>query len=301
MNMRRFALAAAMAAGIGSAAHAQGFSDNSVSLTYGPDFKEPGVSTPADPKGVPISKEIISVTHVDGWKYGSNFANIDALFSNNNDKANSINGMTGNNSNANAVEVYALYRGQLSPNAIFDTTITTIPHVTKEIDFEIGGDFNTKNTAFAPQKKLFVVGPNFHLDVPYFAFLNIGLHFSQEWNQNGIVGHAVNFSPAFEFESAYLVPLDFVGIPLRFSGFANFVEPKGKDGFGNSTKTEFLTQNNLILDLGGLAFDKPHFLDIYVGYQYWLNKFGNNSNSNASDFTPGSLASTVYFGTSLHF
>jgi hypothetical protein len=53
------------------------------------------------------------------------------------------------------------------------------------VNFEIGGDAESENTEFAPAKKLLVVGPNFHVAVPA-GFLNIGLHFSQEWNNNGI-------------------------------------------------------------------------------------------------------------------
>jgi nucleoside-specific outer membrane channel protein Tsx len=262
------------------------FSDTAVSLTYGPAYTEPGVVESNDPnKGTKIGKFIVSLTHFDTYKYGTNFINIDLLQSNGRDPAN--NGTTG------ATEVYGIYRGNLSGNAVFDTKAFTFGPV-RDVRFEFGGDFNTKNTEFAPEKKLLVLGPNISFDVP--GFLNVGLHFSKEWNYNGIVGTGVSFSPAFEMEIVWLQPLTFTGLPLRFDGFFNVVTPKGKDGFGAQTVTEVLTQPRIVLDIGSLMFDKPNTLEFYVGYQYWLNKFGNNHND-----VPGSLASTVFLGTAFHF
>jgi hypothetical protein len=58
-------------------------------------------------------------------------------------------------------------------------------------------------------------------------------------------------------------------------GFTNYVFPKGPGGFGNQTKAEFLSDNRLTLDVG-LLLEKPHTYDAFVGYRYWLNKYGNN-------------------------
>ena len=271
-----------------AAGHASAFdfSDTSISLTYGPNFREPGVVESNDrSKGKNIDKIIVSLTHFDVYKYGTNFVNIDALFSNSRDPA--------NNSSQGATEVYGLYRGNLSGNAVFDTKLFAFKPV-KDIRFEFGGDFNTKNTAFAPEKRLLVLGPNIAFDVP--GLLNVGLHFSKEWNNNGIVDKSVNFHPAFEMEIVWMQPLKFTGLPLRFEGFLNLITPKGKDGFGAQTATEVLTQPRITLDLGALAFKKPNTLDFYVGYQYWFNKFGNDHSR-----VPGAIASTVFVGSTVHF
>jgi hypothetical protein len=292
MNVKRllagaaFGLAGMVAAG---QAWAFDFSDTSVSLTYGASYMEPGVVKSSDPgNGTPISKFILTLTHFDAYKYGTNFINIDALQSNGRDPA--------NNSTRGATEVYGIYRGNLSGNAVFNTKAFAFGPVA-DVRMEFGGDFNTKNTAFAPEKKLLIFGPNFSMDLPK-GFLNIGLHISKEWNNNGIVNQAVSFNPAFELEVVWLYPLsDYLGgFPLRFDGFFNLVTPKGKDGFGDQTKTEILTQPRLVLDLGALAFKKPNTLDAYVGYQFWLNKFGNNAAA-----VPGSEASLVFVGTTFHF
>jgi hypothetical protein len=281
MRIIGYALAAALSLAAGTAL-AQGFSDTSVEYKYGPNYREPGI------RGM-VPKNIVTLTHVDGGTMWSNFVNIDGLFSYSNDPANNS-GPHG----TQAVEAYGIYRGDLSLNSAFGTSAFTLNPVLRDVSFQIGGDLSTKNTEFAPAKKLFVVGPNFHFNVP--GFLTVALHLSKEWNNNGIVGKPVNFDPTFEAEAVWSYPLAFTGLPLKFQGFFNVVAPKGKDGFGAGTKTEVLTEPRLTLDVGALAFDKPNKLDVSLGYQYWLNKFGNNH-----DTVPGSLASTVFVAARYHF
>src|SRR5690348_15418089 len=80
MRIIRYALAAALSLAAGTAL-AQGFSDTSVEYKYGPNYREPGI------RGV-VPKNIVTLTHVDGGTMWSNFVNLDALFSYNNDPAN---------------------------------------------------------------------------------------------------------------------------------------------------------------------------------------------------------------------
>jgi hypothetical protein len=263
-------------------AAAPGFNDTSVEYKYGPNYREPGI------RGF-VPKNIVTLTYVDGGKMWSNFVNMDVLFSYSNDPA------AGQNQNgAQAVEFYGLYRGDLSLNMATRSQAFTVGPVLRDVSMQIGFDANTKNTEFAPAKKLLTFGPNFHFNVP--GFLNIALHVAREWNNNGIVGRSVEFDTTFEAEMVWAIPLAFTGLPLRFQGFMNVVAPKGRDGFGANTKTEVLAEPRLTLDVGALAFDKPNKVDVSLGYQYWLNKFGNNH-----DTVPGSLASTVFVAARYHF
>ena len=286
--MKRFLIAAAILLAVAGEARAFIFSDNSVALTYGPTYKEPGLPQNTTNHGTDISKVILTLQHFDVWQYGTNFINVDALFSNGHNPS--------NNSTGGATEVYALYRGNFSGNAILGGTPFTFGPI-KDVRFELGFDFNTKNDTFAPAKKLIVAGPNISFNVP--GFLNIGLHIAHEWNHNGIPGALrsdVSFDPTFEMEIVWMQPLSFTGLPLRFDGFFNLVAPKGKDGFGGQTATEILTQPRLVLDAGQLIMGKPNFLDVYVGFQYWMNKFGNDHK-----FVSGAVAETVFVGTAIHF
>ena len=124
----------------------------------------------------------------------SNFINMDLLFSADNDPANNS-AKSGNQ----AVELYGLYRGDLSLNGALGTSAFTLNPVLRDVSMQVGFDANTKNTAFAPAKKLLTFGPNFHFNVP--GFLNIALHVAHEWNNNGIVGKSVEFDTTFEAET----------------------------------------------------------------------------------------------------
>ena len=281
------------------------FSDTALSYWHEFSGAEPGV-------GKPISKEIGTITHFDVWKYGTNFVNIDFLKSDNHDPAAPWGGVgfpiPAGGIGQGAFEVYALYRGTLGFNEIFDTKAFKFGPV-KDLAFYFGGDVNTKNTAFAPQKDLIVGGLQVQFDVP--GYFNVAVALHKEWNHNGIVpqlvaigvpcpgacAENVNFRPTAVFEAQYMQPLGFTGLPLRFSGFTNVVLPKGNDGFGNKTKTELLTDNRLTLDVGKLAANKPNWIDLFGGYRYWQNKFGGD---HTLDATGGGIESTWYVGIAWH-
>jgi len=293
MRLRQLLFAAALAV-TATQANAQGFSDTSMGLRDGP-----WVSNPGGGKGSrDVNKIIVNVGHFDVWDYGSNFFNVDVLFSNANEPA--------NNSSGGSTEFYAVYRGQLSPDKIFGLNTAIGPF--SAINFEFGGDAEAENTAFAPDKKLLVVGPNFHVALPA-GFLDIGVHVSKEWNNNAIAGglaaagvpgafHTpVNFHATPEFEFVWLYPLGFTGLPLDFRGFMNVVAPKGKDGFGNQTSWEVLARPQLQLDLGKMIGLKSHKPDLYLAVEFWENKFGNKS-----DTTPGGTEEvTPEIGIEYHF
>jgi hypothetical protein len=279
MKLKLIILAAAlMLAGL--EARAQGFSDTSIGVRDGPF-----VSNPGGGKGSrDVNKVIFNVGHFDVWDYGTNFFNVDMLLSNPNEPAlNSGNGST---------EFYAVYRAQLSPDKIFGLNTKFGPF--SAINFEIGGDLESEDTAFAPDKKLLVAGPNFNISLPA-GFLNIGVHISKEWNNNGFCadactkpGGAVNFDPAPEFEFVWLYSLKgLTGLPMDFKGFMNVVLPKGKTGFGGNTYTEILARPTLSLDIGSLMFNKPHKPDLYLAVELWEHKFGNPSQlSGSEEITP---------------
>ncbi len=281
------------------------FSDWQISYWHEFSGAEPGV-------GKPIQKDIVTLTHFDVWRYGTNFVNIDFLKSDKHDPAAPWGGVgfpiPPSGIGQGALEVYGLYRGTLSWNALSASKMFSFGPV-KDLGFYYGVDANTKNTAFAPQKDLVVAGLQVAFDVP--GYFNVAVALHKEWNHNGIVPELTaigvgcpgactenpSFKPTAVFESQYMQPLTFTGLPLRFSGFTNVVLPKGNDGFGNATKTELLTDNRLTLDVGKLATGKADVVDIFGGWRYWVNKFGNNHNT---DPTGGSLESTAYVGIAFH-
>ena len=242
------------------------FSDTSLSYHYEWNAREPGI------RGA-IQKHVVSLTHADAWAYGSNFFNIDFLKSNSKDPAAGPLGTTDG-----AFEVYGFFRSTLSLNSLSGSKAFALGGIIKDIAIEYGADANTKNTAFAPQKRDVVIGPQIQFNVP--GYLNVGFLLYKEWNHNGITAPAlsnVEFKPALNIDVTYMFPLTFTGLPLSVNGYFEYVTPKGRDGFGVQTTYEIHTENHLTLDLGAVVAKKPKTVDLWIGHRYWQNKFGNNN------------------------
>jgi hypothetical protein len=278
MLSKTLRLLAVLAAALGaSGARALDWSDNAFRYWWGPDFTEP-----ANPSHV--GKNVISFTHADGYKWGGNFLNIDLLYS----KASSGDVVHGLNSvpSAGAAEFYVVYRHALSLNKITGSTAFSFSPLIRDVNIELGGDFNSKNNAFASRKIMPVGGVVFALNVP--GFFNLGVLADKEWNDNAIVGKKVTFDVTALFTAAWSIP---VFGPVSLDGFANVNLPKGKDGFGNETKTEVLLHPKAMIDLGSLFGSKGY--QVGAGWEYWVNKYGSNANV-------GAKQSTVFLEAALH-
>jgi nucleoside-specific outer membrane channel protein Tsx len=257
------------------------WSDTSIHYWFGTTFREP-----ANPSKV--TKNIFSLTHVSGYKYGSNFVNIDFLYSSKSDNVQGQDAVP-----TGATEVYAVYRHTLSFSKISGSKIAFGP--IRDVGLELGIDLNTKNNAFASKKVMPIGGLNLAFDVP--GFLNLGILVDKEWNDNAIsfpgkVGNTVTFDPSLTVSLAWGVP---VYGPLSFEGFANLITPKGKDGFGSKTVTEILAHPKLMADVATLWGSKG--VQVGVGFQYWLNKFGND---HTKDDSGGSYEKAAFVEAAVH-
>jgi len=91
------------------------------------------------------------------------------------------------------------------------------------------------------------------------------------------------------------VPFHVGPLAASFEGFLDVVGPKGKDGFGNDTKTELLFRPKVMFDVGALFGHKNAF-QVGAGWEYWVNKYGTNHRT-----TPGALQSTPFVTADIHF
>jgi hypothetical protein len=280
MQSKRLLTLAALALALAApAAHALDWSDNVFRFWWGPNFREPGVGAPGT-DGKEIAKSVLTFTHVDGYKWGGNFFNVNMLHSTQADPSRGL--------DQGATEVYATYRHDLSLNKVTGSKTFAFGPV-RDLFIEAGIDLSTKNTNFAPHKKMPVIGAGLALNVP--GFWNVAVLANQEWNNNGIVGKSVEFDPTVMFATSWGVPL--FKMPLAFEGFAIVNLPKGKDGFGRDTVTEVLLHPKLMWDVGPLFGSKGYQLG--AGYEYWLNKFGNDA-----DEVVGAEQGTVFFEAAIH-
>jgi nucleoside-specific outer membrane channel protein Tsx len=250
---------------LGGPATASDWSDTFVGYRVGSKFREPCCDH------TDIHKNIFSLTHVSGYKYGINFFTADFLMSDSNDPPASGGG--------GAQEVYAVYRHLLLLGPVTGKSLAFGP--VKDVGITAGIDLNSKNDAFAPRVRKFVIGPTLKFDVP--GFLDISLLFRTERNHNGIVGKSVTFDNTYGVSMAWGIPIK--SINSKFDGFIDHIGPKGKDGFGFETKAETLARAYLMYDVGHLA-GKPGTFYAGIGYEYWNNKFGGNPNNYGKTSAP---------------
>jgi hypothetical protein len=280
--------AAALLAAAAAASHAADWSDTSIGYRTGAKFAEPfNVND--------IHKDIISLTHVSGYKYGGNFFNVDFLKSDEKDPA-------GAGSTNGAHEIYIVYRHTLDIEKTFGMPMKFGP--VRGAGLTVGFDLNTKTDAgYNSKKRMLVVGPTLFVDVP--GFLNVGLYLLKESNApfNTFSGTS---TPRYSYKThpmlnlAWGIPLP-GGLPLSFAGYMNWIASKGTNEFGGGTAPETNIDLQLMLDVGVLAGGPKNTFKVGLGYQYWRNKFGNRTTAAGAGAGPGATAKTPMLRAEYHF
>ncbi|CAN5863880.1 hypothetical protein BH11PSE8_BH11PSE8_05050 [soil metagenome] len=273
------------------ATQAADWSDTSLGIRYGTTFSEP-YDNNTDGSRKDIKKAIVSLTHADGYKYGSNFFKVDFLFSDHNDPGDGVPGNTG------AQEVYLVYRHLLDIGKVMGSDIKFGP--VRGVGLTAGFDLNTKNDFYASKKRMLVVGPTLMFDVNGFANLS-ALVFEESNRPDSLPAGTGRYTykthGALELDWGIPLPVKFA--PLSFNGYALYIGAKGKNEFGGGTKPETHIDMTLMLDAGAMmGRHKKQFL-VGAEYEYWRNKFGNPSD--AANAGPGATARTPMVRAEYHF
>lgn len=259
-------------------AHAAEWSDTSIGWRYGTKFREPYDAND-------ISKNIIDFQHASGYKYGTNFFNVDLLMSDNKDPA-------AGNSTAGAQEAYIVYRNIVSLGKVTGSDYK-FPLV-RDIGATFGFDWNTKNDAYGSRKRMLVAGPTLMMDVP--GFLNISVLVLGESNApNGINGRYY-YKTHPELDIAWAIPIG--DSPFSFEGYFDYIAAKGKDEFGSGTKPETHFDGKIMLDVGRVLGGPKGTFKVGLEYEFWKNKFGNDHEGPAGD---GAFAKTPMIRAEYHF
>ena len=220
----------------GNLASAAIWSDSFLGYRYGTQFHEP--SNTKD-----VRKHVLQYSQSSGYSVGQNFVNLDILQSDKNDP--SSGGDTG------ATEFYLTYRHQLHLGKLLERDLSFGP--VKEVAFTAGFDLNTKNTTFAPRKRLVVAGPTLKFKVPNNGFFDLSLLAGKEWNHCGLASctdHEHGFDTQLILSAAWGLPFQAGPVSLKFQGFINYNTDKGKDYVGVKTEAETLMRTSLMVDVG---------------------------------------------------
>lgn len=274
----------------GVMAQAADWSDTSIGYRYGTEFSEP-----FNPNA--IAKNIVNLTHVSGYKYGSNFFNVDFLMSDKKDPS-------AFGSTSGAQDIYVVYRHTLDLGKVTDKSFKFGP--VRGLGVTAGFDFNTKTDAgYNSKKRMLVAGPTLMMDVP--GFLNVSL--LALWESNNPSVSAGAFNPGYPtsrysydvhpmINLAWGIPFNIGSLPLSFEGFANFIASKGKSETGADTAAETNIDMQVMYDMSSVVGASPKTLKVGFGYQYWKNKFGNDTAGFAGS---GATARTPMIRAEYHF
>jgi nucleoside-specific outer membrane channel protein Tsx len=266
-------------------ASAADWSDTSISWRYGTRFAEP-----FNPEH--ITKHIFALTHASGYKYGSNFFNVDLLQSDKSDPA-SLTQSEG------AQEAYIVYRNTVDIGALRGTEMRYGP--VKGVGATFGFDWNTKNdVGYNSRKRMLVAGPTLMWDVP--GFLNTSLLLLRESNApSGAFPPISTVNGRYTYDTHAALSVTW-GIPvaerLAFEGYGMFIAAKGADEVGNGTGAETNIDMALMYDLGSHFGQPKNRFRVGVEYQFWNNKFGNTRTTTGGR---GQRASTPMVRAEYHF
>jgi len=314
--------------------------DDRVTYSYIFNGTDPGVFT-VRPDGTfngKTAKQVYSFTHFDAWAYGTNFFTISMFKSDHNDPANGCAFPNPGNC-AGATEIYGLFRSTFGFNEIFNTKAFSVGPL-HNVSFEIGADANTENNTLAPAKRDLVAGLQFAFDLPYKGYFNVAPLYYKEINHNaftqcGFVGGTpaftclsdgnTDYKGTWAVETNYYMDLGFLPPSVDYFSISGRAAWYGKKGFENSplgaapggggtpTAIEFNSEPiRLTFDASKavLGAKYSHFVDVWVAYRYWQNKFGlDHANSLVCNVVvPGGLKSnnsctesSLYSGITVKF
>lgn len=267
-----------LAVGI-TGASAADWSDTYIGWRYGTQFGEPFNKND-------IKKNILNFGHVSGYKYGTNFLNVDLLLS---DDKDSLSGSSG------AHEAYIVYRHTLDFGKITGKPEMFKWGPVRGLGFTAGFDYNNKSgDSYQSRKRMLVAGPTVMFDVP--GFLNVSV--LQLWESNAPRTHPqrYHYDAHPMLNAAWGIPLG--SLPLSFEGYLNYIAAKGKNEFGVSTKPETNIDAMIMYDASSLVGAKAKTFRVGLEYQYWRNKFGNDHKGAAGD---GAFAKTPMVRAEYHF
>jgi hypothetical protein len=316
--------------------------DNRVTFSWEPKGTDPGAYSPKPGGGFngATAKQVYSFSHFDVWAYGTNFFIANYIKSDHNDPASPCTnaGVIVNTGNfgatpancAGAVEFFGKVISTFGWNELFNTKAFTMGPL-HNISFQIASEYETENTYLAPAKRAWMGGLQFAFDLPYKGFFNVSPLVYKEINHNsfdqcggfGIPGNCLvdgntNFKTTWAVELLYYMDLGFLPPDIQFfaiSGRAGWYGPKGDSNAPLTgimpSKTELNSEPiRLTFDASKAVWGAKytHFVDVWVAWRYWQNKFGLDHTSSVNAIcavngvsTNSCTESSVYTGITVKF
>lgn len=213
-----------------SFAGAAQWSSTNVQYLYGDRYTDVGTNTE-------VSASIITLEHVNGWKYGDNFYFVDIT-----------------NPDRGASKLGTGYYGELSPRLSFgkmtdkDLSFGIVKDVLITTTAEIGSGFQN-----------YLYGVAIDLDIPKTPVAQINTYVRNE------IGPGKD--PGYQVTLVWLTPFNIGNLSFAFEGFFDYAFDQ------DHAEDNIITAPRLLLDLGK-TWGAEGVLQAGIEYQIWRNKFG---------------------------
>lgn len=226
----------ALSAGLlgASVAQAADWSKTSVLLLDGSGYKNVPSNTEYD-------TQVLTLEHVDGWKYGSNFFFVDVTDPNSSDSS---------------------FYGEFSPSFSLgkmtgkDLSFGFVKDVSLTGTWELGDVTNAK-----------LFGLGFDLDVPGVPVAKV--NFYQRIGESDF--YPGETSEAFQVTLVWMAPFELGPTSWVFEGYFDYATSENNVG----KKDNITSSPRLMLDAGAL-WGAPQQLYAGVEWSYWMNKYGSD-------------------------
>ena len=225
-----------------SAAWGGNWSATEVQLLHGASFHEP-----ANPDAA--AKGTLTLANASGFGWGGSYFFVDYLKSDGHDDHDE--------------EFYG--EAYLYPSLSRLTGRSLKAGVIKDVSLTLGVNYGEKTNGANPRALL--PGLTFHLDLPAFAFFDLGVN--AYLDRGRFNGRATSCNGnTWQVTPAWKLPFRLGGLDFSFEGYADFTGAHG------TCARQVLSQPQLRLDVGK-AFGRPGQVHVGIEYHYWHNKFGS--------------------------
>ena len=229
-------MAVALLYGASASAGAAQWSSTNIQYLYGDSYEAIFLDPVAGQlDSEEVSASIITLEHVNGWKYGDNFFFVDIT-----------------NPDRSGEELDTSFYGEISPRLSFgkmtgaDLSFGIIKDVLITTTMEVGEGFHN-----------YLYGLAVDLDIPRVPVFQINYYVRNEANTD--TGNQITL--------VWLKPFSIGSVDFSFEGFLDYaygVDP---------SEDNIITAPRLLVDLGK-TWGAPGVLQAGVEYQIWRNKYG---------------------------
>ena len=227
-----------LASGVGGVAMAADWSSTNAQFLNGDDF-----IIPLEADG--IEKNILTLEHASGWKYGDNFFFVDVI-----------------NGDADNSEFYGEFQPRLSFGKLTDWKPDGfVKDVLLATQWNFGKDDAGNVSAY-------LVGVGMDLAMPGAAFFQVNLYQRMEHNDQ-VFGRTND--DTWQLNIAGLFPFKLGSTDWSIGGFADYIGEI--DGPFGTNEAHLLFVPQILWDIGAMA-GSPGVIQAGIEYSYWRNKFG---------------------------